>query len=178
MLQHGPYHYCLTLEYAMRELYGSNSRWYQSAGLYSEPKEVREALLDRDGVEIRIPEFALPVLAQRVRQGGGWRITDNVMNKHSFLEYIPEPYVLEPDDVITMRLRARPGIDWSERWTLDKFNELATGLKRPIGAVRVVAIYRRGHHVVRQPFVIKDLTVLQQEIYVSRIRELTNNTDR
>src|SRR5258707_5521555 len=70
MLQHGPYHYCLTLEYAMRELYGSNSRWYQSAGLYSEPKEVREALLDRDGVEIRIPEFALPVLAQRVRQGG------------------------------------------------------------------------------------------------------------
>src|SRR5258706_597348 len=71
-----------------------------------------EALLDRDGAEIRIPEFALPVLAQRVRQGGGWRITDNVMHKHSFLEFIQEPYVLEPDDVITMRLRARPGIDW------------------------------------------------------------------
>jgi hypothetical protein len=45
MMQHEPYHYCLALEYAMRELYGSKSRWYQSAGSYQEPQYVREALL-------------------------------------------------------------------------------------------------------------------------------------
>jgi hypothetical protein len=45
MVQHEHYHYSLALEHAMRELYGSKSRWYQSAGSYSEPKEVREALL-------------------------------------------------------------------------------------------------------------------------------------
>jgi hypothetical protein len=45
MVQNSPYHYCLALEYAMRELYGPKSRWYQSAGSYQDPKYVREALL-------------------------------------------------------------------------------------------------------------------------------------
>jgi len=134
-----------------------------------------EALLDGKGREIQIPEFPLPVLAQRVQQGGGWRITDNVMHTHSFLEFLPGPYVLERDDVVTMRLRARPGINWSGRWTLSKIQELAKVLERPMEAVRVTAIYRRGRRVVRQPFVIGDLKVLQQDLYVRRLRALTND---
>src|SRR5258706_4977114 len=45
MVQNSPYHYCLALEHAMHEHFGSKSRWYQSAGSYHEPKYVREALL-------------------------------------------------------------------------------------------------------------------------------------
>jgi hypothetical protein len=134
-----------------------------------------EAVLDRDGSEIRIPGFTLPVLAQRVQQGGGFRIEDNVIHHHRFQDFIQAPYVLEPDDVITMRLRARPCVDWSKQWTLDRIRQLATALQQPIAAVRVTAIYRRGRDVVQQGFVVKGLTVLQQELYVSQLETLTDD---
>jgi hypothetical protein len=133
-----------------------------------------DRILDASGANIRIPEFSLPVEAQRVTQGGGWRIEDNVMHHHNYLEYIPGPYLLEPDDVMTMRLRARPHIDWSAKWTLAKLKKLADALSEPIAGVGVTAIYRRGDRLIRQPFIIKDVTVLQQELYVGRLRELTN----
>jgi hypothetical protein len=134
-----------------------------------------EALLDSNGKEVRIPGLALPLVAQRVQQGSGWRIMDNVIHKHLSQEYIVGPYVLEPDDVITMRLRTRPGIDWSDRWTLEKIRELWAALQQPIGGMSVTAIYRRGSRVERQPFIIKDLTVLQQELYVSQLQALTKD---
>ncbi len=98
-----------------------------------------DALLDIHGKEFQIPEFSLPVPAQRVRQGGGWRIEDSVFHRHSYLEFIPGPFMLEPDDVITMRLRARPGIDWSAKWTVARIGQLALSLQNPI-----VAAFSKG----------------------------------
>src|SRR2546428_11901101 len=43
-----------------------------------------EAVLDGAGKPFDIPGFTLPVGAQRVQQGSGWRIVDNVMNKHMY----------------------------------------------------------------------------------------------
>jgi hypothetical protein len=133
-----------------------------------------EALLDADGRKIEIPAFILPVLAQRVRQGGGWRIVDDVMHKHSYMDFMPGPYLLEPDDVITMRLRARPGIDWSDKWTVEMLRAMAVSLDRPLRGVAVSADYRQGNRLVTDRFEISGLSVLQQDEYVEELRLLTN----
>ena len=39
------FHHSLKLEYAMMELFGRNSKWDMTGGLYKNPKHVREALL-------------------------------------------------------------------------------------------------------------------------------------
>jgi hypothetical protein len=40
--------------------------------------------------------------------------------------------MLGPDEVVTLRFRARRGVDWSSRWTLDLLGQAAQRLRRPI----------------------------------------------
>jgi len=134
-----------------------------------------EALLDGAGSEIPIPGLEFPILAQRVQQGGGWRIEDRVMHHYNYLDFIPGPHILEPDEVITMRLRFRPGIDWSQRWNLKALREMCNALQRPIMAIRVTAIYRRGRSVMHDSFKVDGLQVLQQDKYAARVSEITND---
>lgn len=133
-------------------------------------------VLDGAGQSIAIPEFTLPVQAQRVKQGSGWRIVDNVMHKHNYLEFIPGPYLLDPDDVITMRLRARPGIDWSAKWSLKQLKAFYDALNnRPIKSLEVSATYRYANRLKTDNFVIKDITVLQQQQYLEALKAITND---
>jgi len=138
-----------------------------------------ERVLDTAGRAMALPGMSLPLEGQRIMQGGGWRIEDNVMHHTSYLEFIPGPYVLEPDEVITMRLRARPFVDWSETWTIERLREMALTLRQPIGGVEVRLRYRQGQRLVDQIFRITGLTVLQQPLYAERLRTLTGDfTDR
>jgi hypothetical protein len=135
-----------------------------------------DAILDSSGSAFELPEFNLPVNAQRVQQGAGWRIVDNVMHKHNYLEFIPGPYVLDPDDVITMRLRARPGIDWSANWSLEKLKAFHQALNnRPITAIRISAIFRYANRLRNAKFDIKSISVLQQQQYVDELQRVTND---
>jgi hypothetical protein len=135
-----------------------------------------DAILDGSGKALELPEFNLPVNAQRVQQGAGWRIVDNVMHKHNYLEFIPGPYVLDPDDVITMRLRARHGIDWSANWSLDKLKAFHDALNnRPIKAIRISATFRYANRLRTVPFDINNISVLQQQQYVDELRLVTKD---
>ena len=89
------------------------------------------------------------------------------------MDLIPGPYVLEPDDVITLRFRARRGIDWQAGWTLHRIQQLADGLARPISWCTIRAVYRRGHKVITYDFRLT-LRIVQQEAYADALGTLTN----
>jgi hypothetical protein len=133
-----------------------------------------EGVVDDNGQPVRVPGLQPPVAARRVQQGSGWRIEDNVMHKHNYLELIPGPFVLEPDEVITMQLRVRPGIDWSAKWTADSLRDAWVDLERQIRAVTVTATYRQGKRIRTDRITVKGLSVLQQDVYRDRLHVLTN----
>ncbi len=135
-----------------------------------------DRILDTHGNPIEMPNFSLPIQAQRVQQGGGWRTVNNLMSTHRYLEYMPGPYVLDPDDVITMRLRARPGIDWSAKWTLVELKAFYDALNnRPIKSIRVTATYRYANRLKSDSFDITDLVVVNQQEYLDALKAITNN---
>ncbi len=84
----------------------------------------------------------------------------------------PPPYVLDRDDVITIRFRIRRGIDWSERWTLGELQRIHDALRRPITAAYGHMAWRRGKEIVTQPFEVA-LSVKQQNLYVGAIADVT-----
>jgi hypothetical protein len=84
------------------------------------------------------------------------------------------PFTLEPDDVETLRFRMRRGVDWTDKWTLDRLREYAAQLSDPIAAVEGEFVYRRGNKVVVEDWTA-DLSVLQQELYVGLFRDLTQD---
>jgi hypothetical protein len=75
---------------------------------------------DEDGETVQLPEVPLPLHAHEHKSyrerllGVGapatWRA-----------EELSPPFILEPDDVVTMRFRIRRGVDWTDRWTLQSF---------------------------------------------------------
>lgn len=88
-------------------------------------------------------------------------------------ESIAPPFVLEPDDVITLHFRSRRGVVWGNaRWTPEALKELAAALTKPIVKAQVVATYRSRADVVTDEFVIA-VGVEQQELYVRRLHEVT-----
>ncbi|MCC6792065.1 MAG: hypothetical protein IT336_10275 [Thermomicrobiales bacterium] len=94
--------------------------------------------------------------------------------KFSIREELPGPFVLAPDDVITIRVRARFGIDWSERWTIDVLREFAAELDRPIVFAELEAAYRRSDTLVRQRYTVP-IDVVQQELYLEALRRSTRD---
>lgn len=84
----------------------------------------------------------------------------------------PPPYVLDRDDVITIRFRTRRGIDWSEHWTLEELRRIHDTLQRPITAAYGHMAWRRGKEIVTKPFEVA-LSVQQQDLYVRTIGDVT-----
>jgi len=123
---------------------------------------------DASGSPVAVPELPMVLSAQMARQ------TQTYGNQGLMVQVdlIPGPYVLEPDDVITLRFRARRGIDWQPGWTLNRIQQLAEGLARPIASCNVRAVYRRGHEVLTPDFRLAVRTV-QQAIYADALTTLT-----
>lgn len=86
----------------------------------------------------------------------------------------PGPYVLDPDDVIVMRFRVRPGIDWSDRWTLDSLRAFCDPLSDPLCSAFGTVIWRRAGVVVTERFEVS-LVVEQQDKYVRQVKDLTQD---
>jgi hypothetical protein len=124
--------------------------------------------IDERGEAVRLPEVPLPIAAQRYQRRFRW-----VQG-----ERLPEadvtfpPLMVEPDEVVTLRFRARRGIDWSSRWTLDLLRQAAETLQRPISKAELLAVYRTGKKVERQKVVVAVRTE-QQAAYVRDLEQLT-----
>jgi hypothetical protein len=67
-----------------------------------------EHFLDKYGRQIRPYQLPFPIEASQVVTEKTWELTRPVFR----LIETPPPFVLEPNDVLTLRLRARRGIDW------------------------------------------------------------------
>jgi hypothetical protein len=87
-------------------------------------------------------------------------------------QQVGPPFTLEPDEVETLRFRMRRGVDWSQRWTLERLRDYAEQLTDPIVAVEGDITYRRGAKVVTDSWSV-DLVVAQQELYVELFSKLT-----
>lgn len=84
----------------------------------------------------------------------------------------PPPYVLDRDDVITIRFRCRRGIDWSERWTLEELRRVHDALRHPFAYAYGHMAWRRGQEIITEPFEVA-LCVQQQQLYAQTIADVT-----
>jgi hypothetical protein len=132
-----------------------------------------DEFLAEDGSKAQPSEIPSPLAAQLFSQSTRYRIrSDGVSYREELTEMSHPPLVLEPDDVVTLRFRARRGIDWSARWTLEELKALADSLRRPIVRARVRAVYRSGRNVVVDRFEVGVRTVRHAE-YVDDLRRVT-----
>jgi hypothetical protein len=133
-----------------------------------------EAFQDANGQAIILPTLNLPIQARIVRSRSGFSMFGNVGDRIFQIEQTSLPVILEADEVVTVQLRTRGGIDWSDAWDLARIRELEASLQRPIKRALVRAIYRRGKTLVQQDFTI-ELSVLQQELFRTQLRALTTD---
>lgn len=98
----------------------------------------------------------------------------NDLERFTIREEDPGPFVLAPDDVITLRLSARGGIDWTDQWNLKALQSRALALEQSIQYARLIATFCRVDELVTQSFDIP-ITVLQQPMYVEALRFVTND---
>lgn len=131
-------------------------------------------LMDAHGTTVNLTELPLPLGVQLFRQTLTHKVEHGLADQvHSVVTEGP-PLILAPDDVVTLRFRARRGIEWSERWTLEKLRGWVESLDQPISMAKIRAIYRRGRHVVTEYYTVSVQTKKQSE-YVLRLRALTQN---
>jgi len=95
-----------------------------------------DEFLDVRGQPVRLPDISLPIVGMKAEVRHGW--VDGI--RHSERWKVMPPYLLEPDDVITVELRARRGIDWSPRWDCAAVKEVAEALQSTISKARGRAI--------------------------------------
>lgn len=129
-----------------------------------------DGFIGRSGNVVRLPDLPETLNAERWEQQFGWLNGRQVWQNVSF----PPPYVLERDDVLTLRFRARRGVDWSPRWDVAALRTFAEPLEDPIESAYGVMIWRQGERVVRTPFDLR-VQVEQQELYVACLRDLTDD---
>lgn len=140
---------------------------------------VLDDFLDRDGHPVR-PELnsvAVPAhqyvtsvrYAETFVPGVGWNM-DRTNNR----DEIEPPFKLGPDDVISLRIRGRAGIDWSNRWDIARLDAVARQLERPIVKVRVVASFRRGGRLTKQRFTFP-IRVSGQAAYARKLNQIVAN---
>lgn len=133
-------------------------------------KLLLEEFTDTHKAPLPIPEASIPIEAQRYDQSGSWvggRQTVSVVTT-------PPPFVLEPDDVVSLRFRIRRGIDWGPEWGLLDLKRVHDGLLTEIGGARGVMVWRRGSEVMRTRFWVP-IVVEQQQLYRDRLKALTEN---
>jgi len=83
------------------------------------------------------------------------------------------PYVLAPNDVISVRLRRRLGIDWSAQWDVVQLKAFYDATAHPITQAKVIAKYRRADTYVNQVFVVP-IRVTQQMLYRQALENITD----
>jgi hypothetical protein len=135
--------------------------------------------LDRSGRGVNIGLGSITAAEYTVRDR--WKDThavlvgqSNNLERFTFRDQIAGPFTIRPDDVITLRFRARGGIDWSDRWTLGALRDLAAALDRPVVTARLVATYRRGDELVTNEFVVP-VEAKQQAMYLEALKLITKN---
>lgn len=129
------------------------------------------ALLDPSGTPIQIPEMPGRLRAEQYVQIIRRRI-ETGMRVEPYSETLAGPWLLGPDDVITLRFRCRRGIDWSARWDLPSVQRLARALDREIAGARLEMTYRQGRTVVSETVEVS-CKVEQQAKYRKLLTELT-----
>lgn len=137
-----------------------------------------EALIAGSGTEVRIGVEDVNATQYSTRTRWEEReVTVNqrrryVTQRTEIRDQISGPFLLAPDDVISLRFRHRFGIDWSHRWDLDRLRELELLLVEPLVKARVKLTYRRGAELVDE---ITDvpIQVIQQQEYRKAIRAIT-----
>jgi hypothetical protein len=127
-----------------------------------------DEFFDAKGQAVCLPELPIPLQAMQVDQRSGWINRE----RHSQLLHVLPPYLLEPDDVITLRFRARQGLDWSDRWGLQELRKFADAISRPIEGAKLTASFRRGAVLVRRSFTVS-VRVLQQQEFHELLRSST-----
>ncbi len=131
-----------------------------------------EAFLDAQGQPVSSPMLPVPVLAEQYRQ---WQSRDLLAaSLHIQSETKMPPFVLDPDEVLSLRLRARHGIDWSPSWDLAALKDVAESLARPVTQGRMLLIYRRGPSLVRETVVLP-LVSEAHEDFAQRLAKVTAN---
>ncbi len=89
-------------------------------------------------------------------------------------EQVRPPFTLQPDDVVPLRFRINWGVDWSDRWDLDRLRALSQAIEHPIVGARLRASYRRGADLLTESFEVP-VKVLQQERYRSALAGVTKD---
>ncbi|MDQ6947322.1 MAG: hypothetical protein M3256_13895 [Actinomycetota bacterium] len=131
-----------------------------------------EGLLGPGDVSIGTPLLPGLVVAHQYRQWESRLLTRGVFEIHS--ETSIPPFLVEPDAVMTLRLRWRGGIDWSAAWDIDKLRQAAESLSLPITGARLLLIYRAGPKVFRKTIKV-ELSVQAQDDYRQRLGLVTNS---
>jgi len=129
-----------------------------------------EAFFDVAGRMVDLPGATKTHRATRYTQRSGWR--DGHYSFENEME--PGPWLLAPDDVITLRFRCRRGVDWSASFGLPELRAIHDHLHAPIACARGTVVWREGSAVREDAFEVVVKTV-QQEEYVQALRNLTKN---
>ena len=129
-----------------------------------------EGFVKDDKSVVTLPEAPAVISGHQCVQRTGW------VNLERHMEgiVVDPPFVLDRDDVITMRFRARRGIDWTDRWDLDALRRFCEPLQSPIRRVHGKVIWRRGNKLVRDTFNLP-LVVNRQEQFVQALKQLTDD---
>ena len=116
----------------------------------------------------QLPDAPTAIRASQFYQQHGWR------NHKYFTENVSRsgPWLLEPGDVITLRFRARRGIDWSARWTLASLRSFGESVEQEFVAASGCVTWREGRHTNLDRFEVAVESVQQHE-YVNALREIT-----
>lgn len=108
---------------------------------------------------MHLPEATAVIEGRLSLQRSGW-----TNGRHHFETItVPPPYVLEPDDVITLRFRIRRGIDWSPRWTLAELQRFSEALDSPIVRAYGRLVWRRGDKLRTDDFQLPIVATQQAE---------------
>ena len=128
-----------------------------------------EDYLDALGQPVRSLVLPAPVLAYEYRQ---WEERDLLAggNMPRFLsEKKMPPFVLEPDEVLSLRLRATRSVEYGHP---AEVRVIARQLATPITQGRLLLIYRRGQQLVRETVVVP-LVTDAQDYFVNRLAIVT-----
>lgn len=129
-----------------------------------------DQFFDASGSAVDLPGSTKRHGGMRYVQRSGWRD-----GRHYFEnEMEPGPWLLAPDDVITLRFRSRRGVDWSPRFGLPELRAMHDALQTPLVRARGTVVWRQGSATREDTF---DLPVeaVQQSDYAKALRELTQN---
>ncbi len=130
-----------------------------------------EDYLDELGQPVRSHVLPAPVPAHEYRQ---WEARDLLAggNMPRFLsEKKMPPFVLEPDEVLSLRLRATRSVEYGDP---TEVRMIADQLATPITQGRLLLIYRRGQQLIRENVVVP-LVTDAQDYFVKRLAIVTKD---